>query len=275
MKTAISATVLFICPFFSSISFAEENQSVIIPETQTQTLVRGDSRSPGEKEIIDTSFRATALLFLQENDGGMAMKCTATAFEKTNAVYRFWSAAHCIAQDDEEHEKVKIENTKIFLSFDETGTKMYIPAKILGVGYQHKGDDFAVLEVEVTDMRGLAPPVVPLAENSPQKDELLINIASPAGLGKLLFRGHVSLSSADRPLKVNDINWEGSMLLQIPAGFGSSGSSVVSLWQGGILGVIVGIWEGNIVAIPIEKFKKFWERIQSNTYPWYEPEDIK
>ncbi|KPJ86004.1 hypothetical protein AMJ57_00830 [Parcubacteria bacterium SG8_24] len=224
-----------------------------------------------EARLSDRFMAATALLYAQEFNGTMRMYCTATAFERDKKVYRFATAAHCVAEDDTLHKEVELEAKTWYLTFDEDEAKRFYRAKIVAAGYQHRGDDFAV--VEVTLDRWV--PIIPLAKSDPHTGEDVINIASPGGLGKQLFRGHVSKAKLSRPVVARSINWKNATLLQMNAGGGSSGSAIVSTGQRGIVAFLVGSIGGgdslNTVAIPIGKFKSFWERSRTGKYKWFDP----
>src|SRR5579872_7349216 len=51
------------------------------------------------RTLIERAYAATAILYSQTEDGGMRMRCTATAYEKSGDVYKFVSAAHCVGED--------------------------------------------------------------------------------------------------------------------------------------------------------------------------------
>jgi hypothetical protein len=229
-----------------------------------------------ENKLIAKVYKATGLLFGQQVDGTMKMACTVTAFErnaKDHEVYLFATAAHCLATDDKEHEKVELEAKNYFITFDEPGSKNYYEAKILAAGYQSRGDDFAVLEVRLPH---LDIAVVPLAKQEATLGEPLINIASPGGYGKQLFTGHISSTKLDRPVMVEDINWKNALLIQMSSGGGSSGSSLVSVTQEGIVAFLVGHMStsgvATVVAIPASRFQKFWGAAKDGKYKWFKPE---
>src|SRR6185437_16409846 len=46
--------------------------------------------------LVERAKHATALLYSQAENGGMAMRCTATAFAKSSTGYDFVTAAHCV-----------------------------------------------------------------------------------------------------------------------------------------------------------------------------------
>ncbi|HTK04766.1 MAG TPA: trypsin-like peptidase domain-containing protein [Candidatus Eisenbacteria bacterium] len=226
--------------------------------------------APDELNQLEKDFRlASGLLYAQTDDGGFRMMCTVTAFEKKDKKYHFVTAAHCVSDDDTQHERVDVAKTNWFITFDEPGNKSLIEAKVIGVGYQHRGDDFAVLEVDLAK----DVPTMPLAANDPQLGENISNFASPLGLGKQLFRGHVSMEKLDRPVIEDSINWKGATLVQMSSGPGSSGSAIVSQHQKGIVAFLVGVigarGSQNIVTIPVGRFKKFWTEVQAGTYKWY------
>lgn len=238
---------------------------------RAETVTHGNSASITD---LETSFRsATALLYAQTEDGGFKMMCTATAFEKKGKMTRFVTAAHCVASDDTQHDRVDVEKTNWFITFDEPHNKNMMEVKVVAAGYQHRGDDFAVVECELPK----DVPLMPLAADDPSLGENISNFASPLGLGKQLFRGHVSMEALDRPVISGDINWKGATLLQMSSGPGSSGSSIVSQKQKGIVAFLVGniTFRGspNIVAIPISKFKKFWSEAQAGKYKWYKGDE--
>jgi hypothetical protein len=250
------------CPPTGTCSSACQSAAAAAPEPASDLV-----------QLERKHYGATVLLYAQTAEGGYRMMCTATAFEKVGRRYHFATAAHCVSEDNTDHDRVDVAKTSWFITFDEPGNKNMIEAKIVGVGYQHRGDDFAVLEAELTK----DCPTMPLAGNDPTFGEEVVNIASPHALGKQLFLGHVSRETLDRPIVEESINWRGATLLQISGGPGSSGSSAVSQQQGGIIAFIVGTIGGhgspNIVSIPVSRFKKFWSEVKAGTYRWYKPDD--
>jgi S1-C subfamily serine protease len=226
--------------------------------------------SPLEKNDVS----AVVILLGQTESGGLQALCTATAFEKDGKTYKFVTAAHCVAEDDVTHERVAVAQTNWYVTFDERGSKKFYPAKIVAVGYQHLGDDFTVLEVEMD--REI--PIIPLANADAVRGEEIVNVAAPLGLGKQLFRGHVSLDVLDRPIIEGAINWRGANLLQVSVGPGSSGSAVVSKTRGVIIAILVGNISArsspNVVAIPVSKFQKFYKETAAKKYRYYTGDGI-
>lgn len=225
-----------------------------------------------EGELISRLHAATALLYAQDAEGSLNMLCTATVFGISPGKYRLVTAAHCIAEDDTVHERVKVKPHGFFLTFDESEKKEFIKSKVVIVGYQHRGDDFAVLEIESS--RSL--PAIPLGdERLEAAGDPVLNIASPLGLGRQVFKGYTSLPRLDRPLIEDEINWRNAMLVQLNVGGGSSGSAIISLKQRAIIAFLVGaISEGdspNVVAVPVSKFKDFLALSEKKEYKWFVP----
>lgn len=211
--------------------------------------------------------KAVALLYAQDATGNMQMRCTATAFEKRGDAYLFASASHCIGSD-QAGKAADPTNTPFYVTFDEQGEKTFYAAHVKDVGYQHKGDDFAVFEVKTK----LDWTTIPLGDEKKINVEdrasaALLNVASPLGLGKQMFHGFVSNVFLDRPIVESDINWRGALLLQINSGPGSSGSALVSEAQEAIVGFLVGTVGGsNVIGIPVSRFKDFQKASAAGTY---------
>jgi S1-C subfamily serine protease len=227
-------------------------------------------RAQTEIDLSKKAYQSTALLYSQNDDGGMRMRCTATAFEKSKTGYLFVSAAHCVATDDTQHERVEVERTRFYITYDESGDKKFYPAKIVMVGYQHRGEDFSIFDVKTEEVW----------ETTPLGDEgkevvgsPLINVASPGGFGKQVFHGWVSSLFIDRPIVEGDINWTGTMFLQIESGPGSSGSALISVGQRAIVAFLVGHASGNVIAMPVSRFKKFRQMVIDGKYRWYQVQD--
>lgn len=222
--------------------------------------------------VHDTLYPAVVLLYKQDDQGSMKMLCTATAIEKNAAGYEFVTAAHCASKDDTEKKRVQPETKSyFFVTLDETKDKKFIRAKLLNCGYQHAGDDFCQFQVD-TDQK---LPVVAVGKDPSFGGEEIVNVASPLGLGKQVFRGFISSAKLDRDVRVDDINWQESILLQLPGtNGGSSGSAIVCLSQKAICAFLVGsIEETEIVAIPASRLKTFQDQIKTGKYKYWKPED--
>jgi S1-C subfamily serine protease len=226
-----------------------------------------------DKAFVERATNAVALLYSQDQAGGMQMRCTATIYERTKAVYRFVTAAHCIGNDDTTKElSASAANIPFFVTFDESGAnaKKFYPAKVVLVGYQHRGEDFSVLEVTTTEDW----PVIPLGDE--QKEVVpapFWNIGGPLGLGKVILEGAIANLDLDRPIVEGDINWQHSMVLQESGvNGGSSGSSLIAKDQHAIVGFLVGTIGGStITAIPVSRFKAVLAAQAKNRYHWYKP----
>ena len=195
-----------------------------------------------------------------------------TAFEKTKDGYLFATAAHCVGEDQTEGKErsAKWQNTAFFMTFDEPQNKTFYPAEVRGVGFQHRGDDFAIFEVK-TDQKWTT---IGLGDEKKEEDgNPVINVASPLGLGKQVYRGVISSLDLDRPLIQGDINWRHSISLQIAADGGSSGSAIISAEQDKIIAFLVGTVGGAVViAIPVSKFITFRNAVDAGTYKYFDKE---
>jgi hypothetical protein len=227
-----------------------------------------------DKALVEKVKTAVALLYSQDESGGMKMHCTATAFEKVKDGYNFVSAAHCVGNDDVAKEKAASPtNIPFFITFDEENgiAKRFYPANVVFVGYQHRGEDFSVFHVKTSENW----PTIPIGdETKEQEGSSFINIASPLGLGKQVMYGTISKMFLDRPVVSGDINWKGTLVLQIPGvQGGSSGSALVADDQGAIVGFLVGsIGDGTIVAIPVTRFTAVKKAVDAKKYKWYSPD---
>jgi hypothetical protein len=252
-------------------SFAQSTITIgSIPSSVDPAVIYGKPQPPTTSEFVQrTLYPATVLLFSQNDDGGMRMRCTATAFEKTKDGYRFVTAAHCATQDgDQNKKKAKAEVAAFYISSDVEGEKDYIPVAIDGCGSRSRGDDFCIFRAKTPKTF----PVVQVGSDATDvSGEPVINIASPLGLGKQAFYGRVSKPHVDRKIIYEDINWSDSILLQLPGtDGGSSGSAIICERQRAICGFLVGaIDKTQIVAIPVSKFKKFRDLSDAGTYKYF------
>jgi hypothetical protein len=227
---------------------------------------------------------AVAILYSQDVSGGMNMHCTVTAFQRIDSVdpttkksipaaYRFATAAHCIGPDDRTKERAAdTKNAAFFITFDEGGTdpKRFWPARPIFVGYQSRGEDFAEFEVKSTEVWT----IVPLGDERKAKDgDDFVNVSAPLGLGKQTFAGQISSLFLDRPLIQGDINWRGSIALQIVGiNGGSSGSAIVHADQEAIIGFLVGMVGGSTtIAVPVSKFIAVRKAVFDGKYRYYQP----
>jgi S1-C subfamily serine protease len=235
-------------------------------------LIPFKSFAADDKALVEKVNKAVALLYSQDESGSMKMLCTATIFEKSSKGYLFVSAAHCVGNDDVQKEHSAKSDHPFYITFDEIKTaKKFYPASVQWGGYQHRGEDFSVYEV-VTDENW---PVIPVVSEKGLKDGAeILNIASPLGLGKQVFHGTISSLYLDRPVVAGDINWKGSVVLQLPGvNGGSSGSAIISEENKSIVAFLVGTIGGStIIAIPASRFLAVKKAIEGKKYKWYAPE---
>jgi S1-C subfamily serine protease len=220
--------------------------------------------------IVFTAAESVAVLFAQDGSGSMRMRCTATAFQRTQNTYYFATASHCIG-DDEDGYAADASYTPFYLSFDEEGeTKVFYRAEAVAVGYQTAGDDIAVFAVTASQEW----PVIALGQESlERRGSPFVNVSAPRGLGIQTFLGTISKLRMDRPIKDGSINWKDNIMLQVVgiAG-GSSGSAIISLQQERIVGILVGSIGGNtIVAVPVSRLHRLIAQTHSGTYPYARP----
>ena len=228
------------------------------------------AQTPAEAEYVNsTLYPSTALLYAQEEGGGMKMRCTATAIEKNATGYIFVTAAHCACEDNDEKLITSPLKTFFFITGDEGVSKDFLRATVTGCGYQHRGDDFALFQVDTKAVF----PIIPLGTD-PKILDRIVNVASPLGLGKQVFFGTVSSPTLDRPVIQDDINWTKAVLLQLfGVNGGSSGSSAVCLDQRAICAFVVGnIGETNIVAMPVSRLIELRKALNAKSYKWYREE---
>jgi len=198
---------------------------------------------------------SVAILYVQDESGGMGMRCTATAFDdqasKDAKKTVYLTASHCVTQEDKANPgKLKVTDQPLFLSTDKLDKKDYVRAHLVTVGRAEKGYDFAVL---IADLR---TPTIPLGDERQEGAHVqFVNIAAPLGIGKATFYGRVALKFIDRPLYDDDqdINWAGAMLVDVASEGGSSGSAAVSLDTGKIIGIIVGHYKSLKIAVPVSR----------------------
>lgn len=224
-----------------------------------------------DKTFVEQAKRAVGLLYSQDEAGGLHMRCTATAFEAVKGEgYNFVTAAHCVGSDDTQKERsASPYDTSFFITFDERGAeKKFYPAAPAFVGYQSRGEDFAVFSVKTKETW----PTVALGDEKAIADGAAYwNIASPLGLGRQVFDGVVSSVYLDRPLIQGDINWKGTLVLQqTGVNGGSSGSALISKDQRAIIGFLVGAVGGStIIAIPVSRFKSVYSAVLDGKYKYW------
>jgi hypothetical protein len=220
--------------------------------------------------VAKTYVPSTALLYAQNDGGDMKMRCTATAIEKNEKGYVFVTAAHCGCVDDTDESKVTAEKTFFYITADGEGGKEFLKAKPIACGYRHAGDDFLLFQVDTKEAFG----VIPLGDD-PRTMDVVVNVASPLGLGKQVFVGSVSAAKLDRPVVQDDIDWTNAILLQLfGTDGGSSGSSVVCLDQKAICAFVVGsIDKTTITAMPVSRLVKLRKQVADGKYKYWKADE--
>jgi S1-C subfamily serine protease len=216
------------------------------------------------QSVASTLPASVMLLYSQANDGSMDFRCTATAFESPNPNIKpragrrfFLSASHCVTERTEHG--TRPSKGPFFLSDDVAGEKRFVEAELIFAGSEADGYDLLILEAKSS-----APALHLADERSYSAGTQVLNVASPAGLGKTLLSGTIAILSVDRPLIVRqeNINWRGSLVLNLAVIGGSSGSAVVTQDSGRIIGVIVGYMEGApiCIAVPASRLLEIIEK---------------
>ena len=216
------------------------------------------------KQFVQHVYDSVALLYSQDGSGGMAMHCTATAYEQLADLsgYRFVTASHCVSGRSDKEQKAQ----KYYVTTDESDAKTFLQAVLIEAGDKTVGDDFAIFEVKTKVMFA----VTPLGDNNKLSlGDRVINVASPYGLGKQYFEGYISDLKVDRPpMDAGEVQWTDVMLVEIGSAPGSSGSSIISEDQKAIVGFLVGGTQSTIgaIVVPVNKFKVFEAAVKAGTY---------
>jgi hypothetical protein len=225
------------------------------------------AQTEDSKYITGTLYPAVSLLYSQDDQGSMKMRCTATAIGFKDGVTTFVTAAHCACQDNSEKKTVSPpKDVVLYVTSDDPEDKEFEKATITGCGYRHRGDDFLLLSVKSKKTF----PIVALG-NDPKLLEPVVNVASPLGLGKQAFIGSVSSPSLERPVVDGDINWDHVVMLQIfGVDGGSSGSAVICLDQHAICAFVVGsIDDTSVTAMPVSRLKKLQAGLADKSYKYW------
>ena len=185
-------------------------------------------------------------LYALQDDGDMAFLCTATAVDREGDATVILTAYHCIRK-----------GVSYLINF---GDNRLWPLRVWKIphyeidsaafprAYNEPKTDMAMF---LLDDSGI--PLVPMADGSVLKDgEELAMVGYPKGLSKISYQGTVA-GYFERPGS-DEYNY---LLMQIFGAPGSSGSAVVHVDTGEIVGVLVQGREGGrglpvIFAVPIE-----------------------
>lgn len=199
--------------------------------------------------VRDVLTPATVLLFNQDEDGSLNFECTATAFfhDEERHEYMFATASHCVSDND----------PSLYISSDEEGNrKEFIRVEDVLCGKEEKGMDVCLLFVGTQEHF----PVVPLSDNDPTTGAAILNVSSPAGLGKMLLHGYVAKAKLDRSLRQKKIDWSDDIVVQMPGILGGSSGSSLVCEDHKICGILVGVYSTEVghlqLAVPVSRLKK-------------------
>lgn len=225
-----------------------------------------------DNEFIEqVYYPASVLLYSQDAQGNMAFRCTATAFERHDNLlshtYRFLTASHCAAATNALTASGLLKDTNsqrvwFFITTDDGDDKRFFKAKVVAVGSQNNGDDFAVVEAKMSE----SLPTIHIGVDSTHLyGEDLFNVSVPLGTGKQVLHGRITEPKINRPVEDEGISWTGDVMVQIPGvNGGSSGSAIVCTTQRAICGVFVGtIGATEGVAIPISRFSTWYAKLNA------------
>src|SRR3989338_1846776 len=189
--------------------------------------------------------------------------CTAFPYRFENNKYYFVTAAHCVAEDDLNTKKVKILAKKVELDF-----RLYpfyktkpVEAKIVAVGYKEVGDDFAILEVELSFNVAL----LKFSHKEAVVGECVLNVSYTKEAKGNIFYGTISQINKKSPQFI--VNFD-----NINDAHGSSGSAIVSCESNEILGILVSqhtVDRRNIYYIKIDDFINFERQVRKGKYTYY------
>jgi len=218
-----------------------------------------ESALRSRNRIIEKNvFSATGKLITIKKDG-KRYGCTAFAYKRSNYVYRFITAAHCVASDDRENKKIKILSKSLIIYIENKSSKKY-KARVVAVGYKGINDDLAILEAKLD--RHI--PILALAEDKISHWQSYVNVSYPTSADGNLFYGYV-----------DQLNYDGSedILLKIIGVYdprGASGSAIVDFYSGKVIAILVAMRADRqrVIAIPISRFKRFEAKIMNGTYKY-------
>lgn len=105
------------------------------------------------QSLLEKGYETPLAALYEQTSGGAYQRssCQAMAFEKgsNDGMYRFITAAHCVATDDTFHERVVVSEKRYFIAFDNDETTTFFVVKVVAAGYQSRGDKYAVLEARL------------------------------------------------------------------------------------------------------------------------------
>jgi hypothetical protein len=185
-------------------------------------------------QTIETKVaNATFAFYLESPHSERDFLCSATAFQKTLDGYFLLTAGHCVAEGgpgavftvSEDIFKVDTPNPPVY--------------PITVISYRHEDTlDYAILYLRTTHQY----PVIPLSKAGiPPVGTDVININFTDGIGKITSEGRISTKLLTTGGASGDCRFcKFTFMVQLFAGHGASGSSVVDKKTGKIVGIAVG-----------------------------------
>ena len=218
--------------------------------------------------LIDTFAKlkpSVGALYALEDDGDMRFLCTATAVDREGDATVLLTAYHCVRK-----------GVSYLINF---GDNQFRPLRVWQVPHYELGrDDRRAYNEPETDMAlflmdSVDVPLIPMAKDSAMRDgEPLAMVGYPLGLSKISYQGTVA-GYFDRPGS-DEYNY---ILMQIFGAPGSSGSAVVRVDTGEIVGVLVQARSSRglpvIFATPID-YRRYLKKVPTGAIAG-EEEEVK
>jgi hypothetical protein len=184
-------------------------------------------------QTIEAKVANATFAFYHESDSGRRHVCTATAFQKTSDGYFILTAGHCVAN--------VLPEVTFSVSEDifKAGTPNPPIYPVTLITYKHENTkDYAILYLRTFKRFS----VIPLSKAGvPPVGTDVININFSDGIGKITSEGRVSTKLLDTGGADGDCRFcNFTFMVQLFAGHGASGSSVVDKKTGKIVGIAVG-----------------------------------
>lgn len=213
-----------------------------------------------DKKIEKQMYSATGRLYVQNPDkGDYESICTIWNVAKTADGYEAVTASHCITLADE----YKVGELHFKATYDEPVDGITPPAlddiTIIAVGNDHSLDDFALIDVKTNKKL----PIFKLGDSDKVRaGDRVLNCSVPfGGPVKGIYTGIVSSPNLPyhdprEPEISAEINGTINFQSAGPAP-GSSGSAVLDVHQGAVIGVLVMAGSIGILADPVNELKRF------------------
>ncbi len=190
------------------------------------------SAQPTEREVLIETFarisQSVGALYALRSDGDLTFLCSATAVDRRYGKTVVMTANHCIRK-----------GVAYLINFGDNNFRSLrvwmIPHYEIDADEYPRRYNEPLVDIALFLMDGQDVPVVPISDADAQRPGTKIAMVGfPKGVAKIRYEGIIS-GYLDRP-GADDF---GYLLLQIFGAPGSSGSAVVELDQGGIVGVLV------------------------------------